>query len=156
MSFLDNSDSCNIANGVLHTHFSPTRDWSIPGGAIFSYKDCMVEWMGTDTEKGRLEPAYPGVFGEIASVGFLSDEFGDVGLVVRLVCPTGARCSIKAFYDKQLKVGLPVGPDDTLPEMPEIAADMVPGRVYGMWVTMQHVDKCVGEEDQKGGQFYSL
>ncbi|KAJ6565148.1 hypothetical protein DFH09DRAFT_1081814 [Mycena vulgaris] len=65
----------------------------------------------------------------------------------------------QAFYAKQLgilrkindteqteMVGLPVGPDA---ELPEIAADMVPGYVYGMWVSMQRVDKAVGEEVRK-------
>ncbi|KAJ6586416.1 hypothetical protein DFH09DRAFT_1075348 [Mycena vulgaris] len=65
-------------------------------------------------------------------------------------------CSARAFYAKQLgilrkindteqteMIDLPVGPDA---ELPEIAADMVPGYVYGMWVSMQRVDKAVGEE----------
>ncbi|KAJ6485218.1 hypothetical protein DFH09DRAFT_1106315 [Mycena vulgaris] len=43
-------------------------------------------------------------------------------------------------------VGLPIGPDA---ELPEIAADMVPGYVYGMWVSMQCIDKAVGEEARK-------
>ncbi|KAJ6592107.1 hypothetical protein DFH09DRAFT_1306021 [Mycena vulgaris] len=38
---------------------------SIQGGEMFSYKDGELEWMGTETDNGCLEPAYPGVFGEI-------------------------------------------------------------------------------------------
>ncbi|KAJ6522198.1 hypothetical protein DFH09DRAFT_1097280 [Mycena vulgaris] len=43
-------------------------------------------------------------------------------------------------------VGLPIGPDV---ELLEIAADMVPGYVYSMWVSMQCIDKAVGEEARK-------
>ncbi|KAJ6528263.1 hypothetical protein DFH09DRAFT_1094525 [Mycena vulgaris] len=32
---------------------------SIRGGEMFLSKDCEVEWMGTETNNGRLEPAYP-------------------------------------------------------------------------------------------------
>ncbi|KAJ6525900.1 hypothetical protein DFH09DRAFT_1095457 [Mycena vulgaris] len=87
------------------------------------------------------------------------------------------KCSARAFYAKQLgilrkinrefalqpskpslqrkqangteqteMVGLPIGPDA---ELPEIAADMVPGYVYGMWVSMQCIDKAAGEEARK-------
>ncbi|KAJ6583099.1 hypothetical protein DFH09DRAFT_1076254 [Mycena vulgaris] len=44
------------------------------------------------------------------------------------------------------RVGLLVDPDA---ELPEIAADVVPGYVYGMWVSMQRVDRAVGEEAWK-------
>ncbi|KAJ6472269.1 hypothetical protein DFH09DRAFT_1110314 [Mycena vulgaris] len=49
-------------------------------------------------------------------------------------------------YCMLILVGLPVGPDA---ELPEIAADMVPGYFYGMWVSIQRVNKAVGEEARK-------
>ncbi|KAJ6557020.1 hypothetical protein DFH09DRAFT_1084368 [Mycena vulgaris] len=60
-----------------------------------------------------------------------------------------SRCATPVTRESH-PVGLPVGPDA---ERPEIAADVVPGYVYGMWVSMQHIDRAVGEEAWK---FYRM
>ncbi|KAJ7177015.1 hypothetical protein C8R46DRAFT_1213576 [Mycena filopes] len=84
-------------------HFSPTRDRTLAGGSLFTYKDRIFDANLTLNPERRAESKrYTGVaFGEVRSVITLDQR---AGFVVQICCPDDASCCAIEMYTAQIRL----------------------------------------------------
>ncbi|KAJ6448510.1 hypothetical protein C8R47DRAFT_1231004 [Mycena vitilis] len=82
--------------------FLPTRDRTLAGGDLLTYKGTgdLYEKNPTSTRRGCLRKYEGCAFGEVVSIETLED---DLGLVVQFQCPTNASCLERHVYMDQLR-----------------------------------------------------
>ncbi|KAJ6511880.1 hypothetical protein C8R47DRAFT_1207237 [Mycena vitilis] len=118
---MDANSSYNnyLVNALYGRDFLPTRDGSIDGGSIWTFKNCDDEQEATTTKRGVNRPYVAQVFGVVDHVA-LNDDV----LVVRLRCPGNASCFTQKLFDAQVANALSIIAED---------ARGVDGKVVSSW-----------------------
>ncbi|KAJ6451373.1 hypothetical protein C8R47DRAFT_1229839 [Mycena vitilis] len=93
---LQNEDS--ITHGVLYETFGPTRDGTVDGYAMFTYKNCGSEFPASPFFRGSLTEYSPQVFGQV-----LRCEENVQGTTLVLKEPDGLTESQSAAYTGQIE-----------------------------------------------------
>jgi hypothetical protein len=116
MDYFDPSSGENLANACINVDFAPTRDRTLRGGCLYSYKDCRRSRETYDGEKSSLCPMVAALFGEVqwvatpvkdslpAAQQLTAPQSAYQGLLVRLSCPATATCAVKELYSRQMLV----------------------------------------------------